>query len=127
MGPPHYVFHSAVAISKGLAQNGNEGLPASNVVGMSRWGGCLSVTFLRSGRYDFPSRCSAARLAVAVEESLASGLEQPCPMCLGSHLLERDTAVPGGSSTACLPSFQHRLGSSSARSRIHHPMSEQLK
>lgn len=34
-----YFFHRAVVISKGLAQNGNEGPLVSNVIGMSRWGG----------------------------------------------------------------------------------------
>lgn len=37
-GPLSY-FHSAVVISKGLAQNGIEGPLVSNVVGMSRQGG----------------------------------------------------------------------------------------
>lgn len=67
-----YFSHSAEVISKGLAQNGNEGPLVSDVIGMSRQGGYPSVTFSRPGRYGL-----CCKVHHGCQEPLASGLTQP--------------------------------------------------
>lgn len=70
---------------------------------------------------------SAARLATAVKSLWLQAWHNHAQVVAWETDLERATAVPGGSSTACLPSFQHLFDASSARFGTHHPTSEQLK